>query len=703
MKHLRFGLVALFAFVWCHGSVAANPEVTATPRGGASLAIQIDPAWLEQPIQIREGIGVVDRAASTPSPEARSFYEQGLALLHSYEWIDAARSFHESLRADPMLALAELGLAQTYLQMAKPTEAREHLDAAAKLAGERSTSDRERALIDAGKLQLDAVLASAAERPAKLGVYRRALDALIESDPNDAEALLMRGLAEEPSGWGRGQQGGESTLPFYRAALAKSPNHPGAHHYLTHTLENLGQYEEAAAHAKSYANIAKSVPHAQHMVGHLAPRLGHWDEALTHLESANSLGHGHHQDEGIPTAADWHQLHNLVLLGLVYDEMKRPEDARRTLAESFETGNPSATMQLSWSIYPEYLLARGEAAAALRAAGELRTRGPAMDVIGAALEGEALLNLGDEAGAAAKAEEAQRLQVELARATASDPMSTIAGLASNYVQILQGRRMLRAGTANPDQVRSAAQALAARKTFDSWGWGTLRLERLAADARASGANALADEIEADRVALRGPEPILATPSPDGAAAAAPSPAAPSPAVAVAPAATSGAAPHAASSAAPAALPSPSPAAAAGHDWNDAEIAWRSYEAGLEEARAQKKPILLVFFTEWCPHCQNYQRVFHDPRVVEAARDFVMIRIDRDRSPAVSARYAPDGDYIPRTLFLSPDGKLDTSIHAPRDQYLYFYAENEPASLLAGVAQAREKLISPAGAPPPGAP
>ena len=81
----------------------------------------------------------------------------------------------------------------------------------------------------------------------------------------------------------------------------------------------------------------------------------------------------------------------------------------------------------------------------------------------------------------------------------------------------------------------------------------------------------------------------------------------------------------------------------------------------------------------------------------------MIRIDRDRSHDVSARYAPDGDYIPRTLFLSPDGKIDTSIHAPRDEYLYFYAESDPASLLAGVAQAREKLISPTGAPTPGVP
>jgi protein-disulfide reductase (glutathione) len=617
-----------------------------------------------------------------------------------------------------MLALAELGLAQTHLQMVEPTKAREHLDAAAKLAGERSTSDRERALIDAFRLQLDAALAPAAERPAKVDLYRKALDALIASDPNDVEVVIMRGLAEEPTGWGRGQQGGESTLSYYRAALAKDPNHLGAHHYLSHTLENLGQYEEASARAKSYAKIASAVPHAQHMVGHLAPRLGRWDEALAHLESANGLAHGHHQSEAIPTAADWHQLHNLALLGLVYDELDRPADARRTLAEAFTTGNPSPTMQIAWSIYPEYLLARGDAAAALEAAKELRTRGPAFDVIGAALEGEALLNQGDLAAAAAKAKEARGLQAELAAALAGDPMSTMPGLTGEYVSILDGRIMIRTRALDADRVRTAARSLAARKTFDSWGRHALRLERLAADARDTGATELAAEIESERLALRGPEPVLATPSADGAPAATPpAVAAGAPGAASAPVAAAGAlaaassaagarstnaasAPVAAPSAAPAAMPLAAPSAsptAAARDWNDAAIAWRDYEPGLAEARAERKPVLLVFFTEWCPHCRNYKQVFHDPEVVAAAKDFVMIRVDRDRFPAVSARYAPDGEYIPRTYFLSPDGTLDPSIHASRDQYLYFFDEHDPAPLLAAAKEAREKLAAPAPA------
>jgi protein-disulfide reductase (glutathione) len=127
------------------------------------------------------------------------------------------------------------------------------------------------------------------------------------------------------------------------------------------------------------------------------------------------------------------------------------------------------------------------------------------------------------------------------------------------------------------------------------------------------------------------------------------------------------------------------------DWNDAEIAWQPYAEGLALAKKEKKPICLVFFTEWCPHCQRYRSVFHDPRVVAAAKRFVMIRLDRDKNAELSRRYAPDGEYIPRTLFLSSSGEVAREIHAPRDKYLYFYDEQDPAGLLAGMAEA-EKIL-----------
>jgi thiol:disulfide interchange protein len=131
--------------------------------------------------------------------------------------------------------------------------------------------------------------------------------------------------------------------------------------------------------------------------------------------------------------------------------------------------------------------------------------------------------------------------------------------------------------------------------------------------------------------------------------------------------------------------------AAAHDWNAAAIAWKPLDEGLALAKTEKKPVCLVVYTEWCPHCANYAKVFHDPKVVERAKRFVMIHVDQDKAKAETAKYAPDGGYIPRTLFLAPDGTLAADVHAPRDKYKYFYDESNPASVLAGMDAALAKL------------
>ncbi len=154
------------------------------------------------------------------------------------------------------------------------------------------------------------------------------------------------------------------------------------------------------------------------------------------------------------------------------------------------------------------------------------------------------------------------------------------------------------------------------------------------------------------------------------------------------------APHTTAAVASAAVPpartAPPPAAAA-EDWNDAQIKWMGFDEGLAAAKAEHKPICLVFYTQWCPHCRNYRKVFSDPRVVDKARQFVMIHLDKDKNTELSAKFAPDGEYIPRTLFLSSQGVVDDSIHAPRPQYKYFYDESNAASLLAGMDEALTKL------------
>jgi hypothetical protein len=133
-------------------------------------------------------------------------------------------------------------------------------------------------------------------------------------------------------------------------------------------------------------------------------------------------------------------------------------------------------------------------------------------------------------------------------------------------------------------------------------------------------------------------------------------------------------------------------ASAGETWNAAQIDWQPYEAGLAKAKAENKPICLVLYTGWCPHCRNYSRVFDDANVVARAKRFVMIKLNADERHDVAAKHQPDGGYVPRTFFLAPDGVLAADIHAPRPKYRYFFDEHNPASLLAGMDEALRKLV-----------
>lgn len=147
---------------------------------------------------------------------------------------------------------------------------------------------------------------------------------------------------------------------------------------------------------------------------------------------------------------------------------------------------------------------------------------------------------------------------------------------------------------------------------------------------------------------------------------------------------------AAGKAAPAA---PSPPRADAHGFNDA-IAWVSLDDGLAEAARTGKPVMLLVHASWCSKCKALRPAFFDPRLVEASRQFVMVNVDQDEVPQVKA-YAPDGEYIPRILFLDPStGEVDASLKNPgRRRFLYFYGPQDDLVSVMERARARHGSAS----------
>src|SRR5438128_675324 len=183
---------------------------------------------LERPVALREGIGTIHEAVTTSSKEAQAFYDQGLAYLHSYVWIEAARSFNQALRIDPKLMMAYIGLSRVYSNLNDDMAARAALSQAQALSA--NVTERERRRITIRGKQLEAT-AEPANRQKHLD-YKKAIDDALAVDMNDAELWLLRGNAEEPVASGRGQRGGAASIAFYEAALSRSPDNFAAHHYL---------------------------------------------------------------------------------------------------------------------------------------------------------------------------------------------------------------------------------------------------------------------------------------------------------------------------------------------------------------------------------------------------------------------------------------------------------------------------------------
>jgi len=97
---------------------------------------------LERPVALRAGIGTLHQKVATTSQEAQAFYDQGLAYVHSYVWIEAVRSFHQALRLDPSLAIAYLGLTDAYIGMHDPATARAAFQRAQELAPKLNKSEQ---------------------------------------------------------------------------------------------------------------------------------------------------------------------------------------------------------------------------------------------------------------------------------------------------------------------------------------------------------------------------------------------------------------------------------------------------------------------------------------------------------------------------------------------------------------------------------
>lgn len=310
-------------------SLLARPPADTHACGHSQVDEPLIPEQvLQRRIAILKGLGELHRKVTTSSPAAQAYYDQGRAFLFSYDWIQAARSFHEALRQDPRLAMAYLGLSYAFSGVGETDRAAAMAEKASILAG--NVTPPERLFIALRKTHLQAIRSNAAE---DLKQYVEALDAALKENPKDADLLLLRGNAAEGFAGAIGQRGTRESISFYRKVLEIDPNNAAAHHFLIHANEMVNDLPEAVKHGQRYAELAPAVPHAQHMYGHDLRRIGRLQEAIAQFQKSRVLAEEFYTGNATGLQYDWNYRHNLSLLAGTYHQAGEWKLAEKTARE----------------------------------------------------------------------------------------------------------------------------------------------------------------------------------------------------------------------------------------------------------------------------------------------------------------------------------------------------------------------------------
>jgi tetratricopeptide (TPR) repeat protein len=276
--------------------------------------------------------GAVDFPTSG-SASAQSHFLRGLALLHDFEYAQAATSFREAQKLDPGSAIAYWGEAMTYnhpVWMEQDSAAARavlaRLGATPQARLEKAPTPRERAYLQAVE-----ALYGAGDKKARDFAYRDAMQRVMQEYPDDEDAASFYALAL----LGTTHDGRHVPTYMRAAAIAEDvfrahPRHPGAVHYLIHSYDDPVHAPLGLRAARAYSVIAPKAGHAQHMTSHIFVAMGMWTDVVKANELAMEVVNTNRHSHGQGPAACGH--YNLWLeYGYLMQDRKR--DARRLLDE----------------------------------------------------------------------------------------------------------------------------------------------------------------------------------------------------------------------------------------------------------------------------------------------------------------------------------------------------------------------------------
>jgi peroxiredoxin len=263
------------------------------------------------------GIGSSPLPITTKNPEVQEWFNQGVALLHSFWYYEAERAFRWCQKLEPDNAMVYWGLARATQGERSQDFIREAVKRKDKV------TERERLYIEA--IAAESLPDPFQDKPGGMDYenrnrkYRKALETLCVKYPGDMEARSLLALA----GMGDNRYGTEMII---REILAKQPDHPGAHHYRIHNWD-YHEPEQAIVSAQRYGPIVPGIGHALHMPGHIFSIVGMWHEAAISMDSATRAEKKYMKDSLTFPFNNWNYGHNRYYLSYIQEQLGMPDAA----------------------------------------------------------------------------------------------------------------------------------------------------------------------------------------------------------------------------------------------------------------------------------------------------------------------------------------------------------------------------------------
>jgi len=220
----------------------------------------------------------------TCNPGVQEEFDLALAMLHTFSFPAAAKTFTAISQKDPECAMAYWGLAATAigsLYGGRPGPMALQGEIAVKKAqaiGGKTSRERDYiatiAVFYRGADKLDYAT--------RVHAYANALERLHRKYPDDREAEIFYAYALSALGAPTDQT---FTYQLKGAAileklLVELPNHPGVLHYLLHAYDNTPYASRGLTAARRLAKVAPSSPHALQFPAHIFVRMGLWQESI---------------------------------------------------------------------------------------------------------------------------------------------------------------------------------------------------------------------------------------------------------------------------------------------------------------------------------------------------------------------------------------------------------------------------------------